>query len=125
MATYQIKNPQKFNDAEWFTIDCYFDRAIRFKPTDGVVYMIKGIYLYKIGKTQVALDAYLKALQFLPDSTELHYNIGLIYFKLKKYDKARIFAQKAYDKKFPLPGLREKLIKIGKWKTTKKKPQSK
>jgi len=41
--------------------------------------------------------------------------MGLIYFDLKDYDKALSFAHRAYGSGFPLPGLRDKLKKVGKW----------
>ncbi|MFV2054999.1 MAG: tetratricopeptide repeat protein [Thiohalomonadales bacterium] len=123
MMMYQIKNPISFNKKNVLTIDCYFDLALRFKPTDSVVLMLKGIYLEKIGKSQEALDAYLEALSFNQNYTELFYNIGLQYFELKNYDKALEFAQKAYDNDFPLPALKDKLTKMGKWKNTETRKQ--
>jgi len=38
-----------------------------------------------------------------------------LHLKKKDYELAIIYAKKAYELGFPLPGLRNKLMKIGKW----------
>jgi hypothetical protein len=49
------------------------------------------------------------------DNPNTNYNIGLIYFDLKDYEKSLSFAQRAYGSGLPLPGLRDKLKRVGKW----------
>jgi hypothetical protein len=39
-----------------------------------------------------------------------------VYFDLKDYDKSLEHAQIAYAQGFPLPGLKHKLQKAGKWR---------
>jgi len=98
-----------------WAVPCYFDRAIRFRPDDGVVHTILGIYLLRLGKTQEAVDEFEKARELGDDSGNLHYNLGLAYFDLGEYDKAVAESKKAQELGFSLPGLREKLRKAGKW----------
>lgn len=100
---------------DYLTADCYFDRAMRFKPDDAKVRMLYGLYLHKKGNFDEAMLRYKEALVAVPDDIELHYNIGLLYCDLKDYPAAIPHAQTAYAAGYPLPGLRNRLIKAGAW----------
>ena len=102
-----------------YTVECYLYRALRFRPDDGMVRMIYATYLAKKGRNTEALKQLNDAVALGESSANLYYNIGLVYFGLKDYDNALTNAQKAYQMGFPLPGLREKLRKIGKWQESK------
>ena len=105
-----------------YSVECYFDRAIRFAPNDGTVYMIYGTYLFKVGKKEKALDEFNIAETYAEDNANLHYNLGLVYLDAKEYDKALLHAHKAYELGFPLAGLKNKLIAAGKWQEDASKP---
>ena len=99
-----------------YPVECYFDRAIRFKPGDGIVRMIYGNYLLKLGgRSDDAIEQYHEAVRLQPENANINYNIGLMYLKKKDYELAIVHAKKAYELGFPLLGLRNKLMKIGKW----------
>jgi tetratricopeptide (TPR) repeat protein len=95
--------------------ECYFERAIRFKPTDDVVHLIYAIFLHQRGETNLALDHYQATVRLNPDSAEGHYNIGLLYSDLEQYELAMRHATKAYKLGFPLQGLKNRLIKANVW----------
>jgi Flp pilus assembly protein TadD len=97
------------------TAECYFDRALRFTPNDGMVHMIKGIYFMKAKRPSDAREPLTTATRLMPDSSEAIYNLGLLHFELKEYDAARECAVKAYALGYPLPGLRRRLEKLGLW----------
>jgi Tfp pilus assembly protein PilF len=97
------------------TADCYFDRAMRFKPDDGMVYLVYGIYLQRRGKAAEAEQNYRRAVELAPDNAEVHYNVGLYYVGLKNYPLAREHAKRAYELGYTLPGLRRKLEQAGEW----------
>lgn len=99
-----------------YTVDCWFYRAIRFSPDDGMVRMIHGIYLLKRGRQDKAIDEFEEARKTVGDNANLHYNLGLAYFEAKNYDSALFHAQEAYRLGFPLEGLRRKLTAAGKWR---------
>ncbi len=99
-----------------YVVECYFKRALMFRDDDAVVRTIYASYLYKAGKKAEALNQLNKAVQLGEDSPNINYNIGLIYFDLHEYDKALSFAHRAYGSGFPLPGLRDKLKRAGKWR---------
>lgn len=98
-----------------YTINCYFERAIQFRPDDADVYMIYGVHLMKAGTPAEAIAQLSKAVEMNDASANAHYNLGLAYMEIKNYDKALVHAQKAYALGFPLPGLRNMLQKVGKW----------
>ena len=43
----------------------------------------------------------------------MQYNLGLLNFELKNYDKAKDYARKAYAQRYPLPGCATSLKKAG------------
>jgi Tfp pilus assembly protein PilF len=98
-----------------YSIECYFDRAIRFKPNDGIVRMIYGIYLLKSGDLNKAIDQLNEANRLQPENANINYNLGLLYMKKKDYQKAKIHAKKAYELGFPLQGLKNMLSEAGHW----------
>jgi hypothetical protein len=100
-----------------YSIECWLDRAIRWRPKDGMVRMIYGNYLAspRIKRFKEAIPQYEIAEQLLKNNSNLHYNMGLLYFNLKNYAKAREYAKKAYAGGFPLSGLKDMLVKAGKW----------
>lgn len=95
--------------------EAYFKRAIEFAPHDGVVRLLFGIHLHKTDRVKEAVAQYEKAIEQGLESADLEYNIGLAYFDLEQYDKAAEHARKAYSLSHPLPGLRKKLKRVGKW----------
>jgi len=97
------------------SVDCYFDRAIRFKPDDGIVHMVYGIYLSNAGNHAKAIEQLHEAVTLEPENANINYNLGLLYFNQKEYGQAKKYAQKAYALNFPLPGLKKKLAQLGQW----------
>jgi Tfp pilus assembly protein PilF len=105
-----------------YSIECYFDRAIRFAPTDGTVYMLYGNWLSKKGMKDKAIAEYQIAEKYAENNANLHYNLGLVYFDAGDYDKSLEQAHIAYDLGFQLEGLRKKLKAAGKWRDEAPKP---
>ncbi|ARO86536.1 tetratricopeptide repeat protein [Nitrosospira lacus] len=98
-----------------FSVECAFDRAIRFKPNDPTVRMVYGTYLLKLGQQDKAIDQLNVAVNLQPEDPTINYNLGLLYVQKKDYEQARTYAKKAYELGFPLPGLKNKLVEAGKW----------
>ena len=97
------------------SVDCYAHRAIKHAPNDPGVYLVYAIHLHQEKDFQGALEFYKKSERLNPDATELNYNLGLLYFDLKKYELARKYAKKAYELGYKLPGLKRKLVRIKQW----------
>jgi tetratricopeptide (TPR) repeat protein len=98
-----------------YTVECYFDRALRFKPDDPTVIMLHGMFLNTQGKLNDAIAEVEKANELQPNDANINYNLGLLYFDKKNFQKAKQHAKVAYDLGFPLPGLKNKLTKAGQW----------
>ena len=100
-----------------YSVECYFDRAIRFRPDDAIPRMIYSMYLAKNGRTPEAIQQ----LDIAATGAEgkenpfTHFNLGLNYFDLKEYEKSEIQAHKAYDLGFPQTILKDKLKGVNKW----------
>jgi Tfp pilus assembly protein PilF len=115
MAKYHLREgKERFKD-ESYSMTCWFDRAMRFAPTDGNVPLIYGIYLHRKGSLKEAEQRYQEAVSLAPDSAEAHYNLGLLYVDMKRYDDALVQAHDAYQLGHPLPGLKQKLVSAGHW----------
>jgi tetratricopeptide (TPR) repeat protein len=99
-----------------YTVACFLDRAVRFRPDDAMARMIYGTYLAKRKKNELALEHLEIAEKNATDNANVHYNLGLVYSDLGKYDQALSHAHAAYRLGFNLPGLRDKLVRAGKWK---------
>jgi hypothetical protein len=99
-----------------FPYECYFDRAIRFRPDDAMVRMIYATYLNKFSRTSDALSQLAYASNVAKDDAFAHYNVGLIYLDMKQYDLALAEAHKALSLGFPRPELRDRLKAAGKWR---------
>jgi tetratricopeptide (TPR) repeat protein len=108
----KLKTEQPFG-AKW-KVECYFERALRFTPDDSTVHMLYGIYLLKRGDKEKAVHE-LETARNASEDPNVRYNLGLAYFELGQYDRALEEAKKAYAMGFPLPGLRDKLKRAGKW----------
>jgi Tfp pilus assembly protein PilF len=115
MANLALRDKTHKPRGAHYTVECYFDRAIRFAPNDGDVYMIYGTYLFRAGDKDQALKQLEIAEKLVGDNANLEYNLGLVYLDAKEYDKALAHAHRAYALGFQLPGLKRKLVAAGKW----------
>jgi len=77
--------------------------------------MLYGIYLARIGDNDDAIEQLELAEKDAPSDANVLYNLGLLYFDKKNYDKALAYAKRAYKRGFPLPGLKNKLAGVGRW----------
>src|SRR5690242_20568976 len=82
-ARLRVDKPPQAN----YTIDCYYERAVRFRPDDGVVRMLYANYLARKGRPAEAIKHMEAAENSLGPNANLHYNMGLVYADLKQYDK--------------------------------------
>ncbi|MHB1198215.1 MAG: tetratricopeptide repeat protein [Polaromonas sp.] len=109
----KMKSPQP--QGTRYPVECYFDRAVRFRPDDAIVRMLYARFLAKNERMPEANQQLESATVAAADNGFSHYNIGLIYFDLKEYDKALLQAHKAISLGFPQTALRDQLQSVGKW----------
>ena len=115
MARVAVRTKAIMLQGAKYPVECYFERAMRFAPNDGGVRAEFGNYMYALGKPDKAFDAFKDAAAMEPENAAINYNLGLAYFQKKNYAEALTYAKKAYALGFPLPGLKNKLIAVGKW----------
>ncbi len=115
MSRYYLTKERNNRAPLRYSADCYFQRAMALQPADGVVRMLYGLHLYKVGNTDAAEQRFKEALDRSPNDPEVHYNLGLVLAKSKRWDEAKVHAEKAYALGHPMPGLRNKLKRAGHW----------
>ena len=112
LARYELSGGSTLG---YYPADCYFKRALQFKPEDGETYLVLGIYEYHKKDFAESRDAYERAITLLPNSPEPHYNLALLYLAMNDLAHARQEAATAYRLGYPLPGLKRKLQAAGAW----------
>jgi len=113
-ALYAIGKYQRIGfemSKRYYNAECYFKRAIYFQPRDDVSKMLFASHLHMTGKLKLAKNQYEQALRLRPKGAELNYNYGLLLLDLKLYQQAKEAAAIAYNKGYPLQGLKNKLAK--------------
>jgi len=110
---------QTLPGAKW-TVDCYFERAIRWRPDDSLVRLVFGIHLTRLGRKDLARGQLEIAEQHPIDKASFYYNLGLAFLDIDDPDRALPLAWRAYELGYDLPGLRKRLEKLGKWRDPEK-----
>lgn len=115
MMKFALRERRSHPGGVKISIECRFERAERFAPDDAGVKVIHGLYLIRTGKQERGKEILDRARALAPDNPDILYNLGLAYFEIKEYEYALDSAHAAYARGFPLPGLRNKLRRAGKW----------
>ncbi len=89
--------------------ECFFERAINWRPRDPALYLLYGIFLHKTGELESARELYDAAVKLAPKWAEAHYNLGLLLVELEQYDAAAEQEEIARKLGYPLTGLRKML----------------
>ncbi len=98
-----------------YTVECYFDRAIRFRQDDVIVRMLYAGYLIKKSKNEEATRQLDIAIRLAGDNPFTHYNVGLVFLDMNNYERALAQAHLAMEMGFPRTELKDRLVKAGKW----------
>jgi tetratricopeptide (TPR) repeat protein len=98
-----------------YSVECYFERALRFRSEDNVVRMIYATFLSRNGRHEESVQQIDVVASRAGDNAFTHYNAGLLYAELKQYDKALQQAHAAMALGFTRVELREQLKAAGKW----------
>lgn len=106
MTGYRLRSP----------IECYLQRAIDFRPHDAISRMLFASLLHKTDQFNRAKREYEIALEDDPHSVDLRYNYALLLADMRKWEESRTIAIELYSRGFPLPGLKNKLIRAGQWR---------
>lgn len=107
------KSPQPKETS--YSVECYFQRAMTFRPDDNMVRMIYANYLIQIGRVPEASTHIDTVARRNPDSAFTQRSISLLYFETKHYDKALAHAHKASELGLDIALVKAQLQKAGKW----------
>jgi hypothetical protein len=110
----KLKSPQPAGARA--PIECYFERAVRFRPDDLVARMLYATFLARNGRNDDASRQLELVKKLAPDDAFSQYNVGMIYMDMKDYDKALEQARRASELGFARADLRDRLKKVGRWK---------
>lgn len=94
----------------------YLTAARKAAPSDPMTYLSLAIFYRDSGRlidARKTLEEGFEATE--QQSYEIAYNLGLICVELQDFDCAVERAQFVYAAEFPLPGLRNRLEKLGHW----------
>lgn len=116
----KLKTPQPVQTS--YSVECYFTRALRFRPDDTTVRMMYANYLAMNTRAPQAMSELDQVARVAGDNPFTLYNMGLIYLDMKEYDQALAQAHKAMALGFPQTGLRDKLAAAGKWRAPEDTP---
>ena len=111
--TEKQKNPQP--PGAQYSVDCYFDRALRFAPDDVIVRMVFAEHLIHTDRKPLALEQLDYVASKADDNAFTHFNVGMLYVQLPDYAKALHAAHSAQALGLKKPELRSKLSAAGKW----------
>lgn len=98
-----------------YTISCFFERAIEFRPKDAIVRMLYASYLAKAGRMADA-EAQLDTVVAQDiNNAFTQYNLGLLFFEIGRHDRALAQAHKAMAMGMPRTELKDQLVAKGLW----------
>lgn len=108
--TRQAKPP----DAK-FTVDCYFRRAVAWRPDDAIARMIYITYLIDNKRQPEAREHLKEAAKHVGDNPFTQFNLGMVALDLNEVDVAVEAARQSYGRGMPRPQLRERLQALSRW----------
>ena len=73
-------------------------------------HLLRGVFLFRLGKTREALDELREAVRLAPDSSEANYDLGIALLSSGKSDEAQVAFQRAVELK---PGFLEGHLALG------------
>ena len=98
-----------------FTVECYFNRALRYRGDDTIVRILYARFLSLNSRKGEALRQLQVATESAGDNGFTHYNIGLTYLEMSEYPSALAEAHRASELGFMRPELKNRLVAAGKW----------
>lgn len=99
-----------------YPVECYLDRAVRFRPEDAQVRVLYAYFLTRNSRAGEARRQLEAAEATSPTDPQIIYNLGLAYADLQDYDRSLNYAHKAYASGISLPGLRDRLKRANRWR---------
>lgn len=107
-----------------FTVECYFLRAVVWRPNDRIARMLFAQFLIHKSRFDEAAEQLVAAARLASDNPFTQYNVGLLYFEMKNYPMALEQAQKALALGLDRSELRDKLKGVNAWQDASPEPKA-
>lgn len=112
LAQKQRQDPP---DGAKYSVECWYERALRFRPDDHIPRLLYANFLI----SRQRIDEARRQLDYVERTTEdnpfAQFNVGMVYADIKDYDKALVQAHRAIAMGFERSELKDRLIAAGRW----------
>lgn len=98
------------------TVECWYERALRFRTDDPVVRMLYSDFLIRHKRVNEALAQLDYVVSKPQDNPVTGYNAGRLYLLAQAYDKALAQAHRAMAEGLKRTDLQDGLKAVGKWR---------
>ncbi|UXH80153.1 hypothetical protein [Roseateles amylovorans] len=98
-----------------YTVDCYFQRALLWRPKDTIARLIYVTYLNNNKRQADAKRQLEEASRQVGDSAFTIYNVGMVALDLNEIDMAVDAARRSYGAGMRHPALKQRLQAINRW----------
>ena len=116
MERLVIKERRNPPNGAKYTVECFYERALRFRPDDHIPRLLYVDYLIRNNKQLAEARTHL---DYVAETTKedplAQLNAGMLYFDMKDYDKALVQAHRVIAMGFDRPELRQRLTGVGRW----------
>lgn len=94
-------------------VHCYFQRAVKFVPDDGLVRALYGYYYGRRNQAEKAEAQLIEAISLRPDDVNVRVYSATAYLEMGQPEKSVEHVKAAYAAGYPFHGLRQRLEKAG------------
>lgn len=98
-----------------YTVECYFDRAIRWRPDDFTVRMLYANWLHRKSRKAEAMTQLEIVDARAEDNPFVRFSLGLTYVELREYDAALKQAHLVQAAGLARTELKDALVAAGRW----------
>ncbi len=98
-----------------YTVDCYFQRALLWRPKDTIARLLYATYLNNNKRPADAKRQLEEASRQVGDSAFTVYNVGMVALDLNEIDMAVDAARRSYGAGMRHPALKQRLMALNRW----------
>lgn len=98
-----------------YTVDCYFRRAVVWRPEDAIARLLYATYLNENKRVADAKVQLQEAAKHAGDNAFTVYNLGMVALDLNDVDMAVDAARRSYGAGMKHPSLRQRLQAMNRW----------
>jgi tetratricopeptide (TPR) repeat protein len=116
IARLSLRDRTDKPEKSYFTVECWFDRAVRFRPDDNVARVLYAQWLAARNRRDDARRQLEAGVQQAGPNALSHFNIGLMYMELGDHERALQQAHRAQALGYQRPELMNLLKRANAWR---------